>query len=205
MKKLLLVVGLLFVLCQSSSAQLSTLPCDSMQIDSVWLQQAGINRLMIRLKLPGNSGNFINYPFFSAVLNQFGDTIARGELFYFGQFGGSVQDYETLTLLNEAPAVMYLILRYESATCTFPYFLSTAGSALQISGSLQLYPNPAEEEVYLSNFPPGSSFFLYSSSGRQVAGGSLPSGQGRIPVQHLPQGLYRLLLSDGRSTAISRK
>jgi hypothetical protein len=205
MKKILLLTGLFFVLWQTSSAQLSTLPCDSMQIDSVWLQQAGINRLMIRLKLAGNSGNFINYPFFSAVLNQFGDTIARGELFYFGQFGGSVQEYETLSFLNEVPSVMYLVLRYDTLSCSFPYSAATAGQTIEKSRGPLLYPIPAEEEVFISNLASGSFCFLYNSTGGQVAFVSLPDGKGRIPLQELPKGLYRLLLSDGRSAVIIRK
>ena len=188
MKKCFITL-LLFSWFTSVTIAQDSIPCNRFQIDSVWLVQAGINRLMIRLHFSGNQTDFINYPYFKLVLNQFGDTIANGELFYFGQLGNSSQEYSTMTMLNELPPVMYLRFRYNDDSCNFVYV--TARLPDLNSGMPEIFPNPVRDKIFVRNNSGFASYAILDYLGRKVkTGRTEPSGG--IAATGLSPGFYFL-------------
>jgi hypothetical protein len=189
MKIILLSICLVLAFLQQGHGQSGSISCDSLRIDSVWLVQAGINRIAVRLQFLGNSTDFINYPYFPFIFNQFGDTIAKGEMGLFAQLGGTKQEYLNITLLNELPSVMYLRLRFNSDSCSFPWFPASSGLH-QAAAKLTCFPNPADDKVYLRTVNDREiQFSLTDSHGRMIKTGKATN---EIPISELSAGLYFL-------------
>ena len=95
---------------------------------------------------------------------------------------------------------------YSSAvSATIRSILSVPG----VEGSVRVYPNPASQEVRLTNLPAGARTYLYrlySLAGRQVAEGSLKGGAAAMDVSGLARGQYVLVLreEDGSETLRAR-
>jgi hypothetical protein len=189
MKIILLSICLGLAFLQQGHGQSGSISCDSLRIDSVWLIQAGINRIAVRLHFLGSSTDFISYPYFPFIFNQFGDTIAKGGMEFFGQLGGTKQEYLNITFLNELPPVMYLRLRFNSDSCSFPWFLASSGMH-QAAAKPTFFPNPADDKVYLRTVDEKEiQFTIADSLGRIVKTGKATN---EIPISEFPAGLYLL-------------
>lgn len=202
MKIILLSICLGLAFLQQGYGQSGSVSCDSLRIDSVWLVQASINRIAVRLQFLGNSTDFINYPYFPFIFNQFGDTIAKGEMEFFGQLGGTKQDYLNITLLNELPSVMYFRLRYDSDSCNFPYFLANSNLP-EAAAKPGIFPNPVNEKVILKNAGEKEiRFSITDKFGRMVKNGKASD---EIPVNGLPAGMYFLQLDQSLRRAFLKR
>ena len=156
----------------------------------------------MRLHFLGSSTDLINYPYFPFIFNQFGDTIAKGEMEFFGQLGGTKQDYLYITLLNELPSVMYLRLRYDSDSCNFPYFLANSNLP-EAAAKPGIFPNPVDEKVFLKNEGEKEiRFSITDQFGRMVKTGKASD---EIPVNGLPAGMYFLQLDQSLRRAFLKK
>lgn len=202
MKKLLFSGVLCIFLLTQAIGQ--TIPCDSMKVDSVWLVEAGINRIAVRMKMLGGNSDFINYPYFPYIFNQLGDTIARGEMFYFGQSGGTIQEYLNMTLLNELPPVIHLRFRFNSDSCDFTYALTSAQGISEFRQP-EIFPNPAGDEIHYQNFRRDQAFRLINSAGRILLSGILTGGKGKLDFSEIPAGIYQMLFSNGTAARIIRQ
>jgi hypothetical protein len=189
MKKCFITI-LLFSWFTSASLAQDSIPCNRFQIDSVWLVQAGINRLMVRLHFIGNQNDFINYPYFPLVVSQFGDTIATGEMEYFGQFGNSSQQYSTMTMLNELPPIIFLRFRYNNDSCNFKYII-TRLAGLDHSRIPEIFPNPVKDRIFVRNNSGFEGYAILDYLGKKVKTGRIEPGGG-IPATGLSPGLYFL-------------
>jgi hypothetical protein len=167
-----------------------SIPCNRFQVDSVWLVQAGINRLMVKLRFSGIQAEFINYPYFPLIMNQFGDTIATGELLYFGQAGNSSQVYSAMTMLNELPPVIYLRFRYDNDSCNF-VFVTVGLAESEKPQEPGFYPNPVKDRIFLQNPAESGAYEILDKLGRRMNAGKAESG-GVIPATGLPPGIYFL-------------
>jgi hypothetical protein len=67
--------------------------------------------------------------------------------------------------------------------------------------AFSLFPNPARDEARLLLPAGAASWTLLNPQGQAVAQGSLHGGQeARIPLAHLPAGLYHLRVRSGQQT-----
>lgn len=64
------------------------------------------------------------------------------------------------------------------------------------AGSLQVYPNPVTDAVYLRGLEPGQNIQLFDNSGRKIRSVTNSSDSERIDMSQLPSGSYFLRLSD---------
>lgn len=195
--RLLALILLLFVLVSPFSRAQPVIPCDSLKVDSVWLQQAGINRMMIRLQFRGFPNSIIGYPYFPAVLNQLGDTIAKGQMEFFGQAGGTSQIYSAITLLNELPVsqVIYLQLVFNSDTCLFPWIFTRLRADFSQASFIHFQEDRCV--IICRNFPAHTAYRIFNAAGTIVSAGVMEKGEGSIPFRGLPPGLYCLRTEDG--------
>ena len=69
-------------------------------------------------------------------------------------------------------------------------------------GGFSLYPNPARNEIILTNLPASFEISIYTADGRQVM---QETTSGRIDVSGLPDGLYLIRLMDNSSGKIYLK
>ena len=184
--------------------------CSLICVDSIGLDTLGPNQLQFRIQFQATSSAFINYPLIEAVVNESGDTIGRGALFYFGQFGGTSTIYSASTSLESLPenaASWNLVFRYDSVLCLIsaaPCSPAFASEKMQAS-PLKLFPSPATDMLNFTDFPENISFSIFSVDGKCHYHASSIPPERQIPVHALPEGIYMMKFSDGRQLKFSKK
>lgn len=142
------IVLQLFTL-SDSRAQVS---CNQFCIDDISMDTVpGVMNLTITLA--GDSSTFINYPYPEAVVDQNGDTIGNGFMFFFGQFGNSTAVYPCSTSLTVVPPGFEatVLFRYDTLTCLLPYPCLTQSTDLQpATPAFSVYPIPAKDFLQIS-------------------------------------------------------
>jgi len=139
----------------------------------------------------------VNYPHVSSLINSFGDTIASGSLFWFGQIGGTTQDYPVTLLPSAICTPNFLgysaVFVFDNDTCTLNFPCTTSITEESASNSnIKLFPNPASD--FLTIQPPidftetPAIFTLYDQTGRVVR--SLETTSNTINISDLPNGFY---------------
>lgn len=186
-----------FLLCGQAFSQIS---CSSFCADSVGIDTTGQNRFLISLDFSGAPSQFINYPWFPAVLHPDGDTIAKGQLEYFGQFGNSKQVYSAFTSLDFVPPQLNLIFRFDSLSCVLPYPCQLS-RAEKKSGSREWtwYPNPAREQIHLNGNIPAGNLQISNFQGQAVIQTDLKKNSGPVSLKELKPGIYSIRI--GQSPA----
>ena len=102
--KVSFVCCLLF--CQHLSAQIN---CNAFCIKNVSIDTvANPNLLSYTISFNGNSSQFINYPYVSALTDLNSDTVGTGTLSFFGHIGGTDETYEVSTIVDTQ--YVYLII-----------------------------------------------------------------------------------------------
>ena len=61
----------------------------------------------------------------------------------------------------------------------------------------ELYPNPAEDELFIKSDHPCKQFQIFNSLGKKVLAQKVESQKFRISVSDLPKGMYTLQLLGG--------
>ena len=74
--------------------------CDAFSVSGLALDTFNVNNTLVNIQMDGNDSVMANYPYVSVVTNCMGDTIATGNMFFFGQIGGTEQGYP-VTLIPE--------------------------------------------------------------------------------------------------------
>lgn len=113
-------------------------------------------QLMISVALDGDGSTFINYPYPELLIDDNGDTVATGSMFFFGQFGGTTNQYPCSTSLSLIPPGFTgtVVFNYDSLSCRLPYpcTAQTVGSA-DSRGRLSVFPNPSTASVLVKGLP----------------------------------------------------
>ncbi len=68
-----------------------------------------------------------------------------------------------------------------------------------------LYPNPAKEEINIEGAQPHTTYRLCNAVGNVVQHGGLKQNSNTITINHLPPGLYLLVLTDGEGVRTVHK
>ncbi|MGB0391082.1 MAG: T9SS type A sorting domain-containing protein, partial [Salibacteraceae bacterium] len=68
-------------------------------------------------------------------------------------------------------------------------------------GDLNIYPNPATNEVFVSALDKPTIYHIYDMSGKEIQQGEIYI-DGRISLQNVPKGMYVLLVGDKRNKII---
>lgn len=75
--------------------------------------------------------------------------------------------------------------------------LTSAINEVAAAGSLlQVYPNPAQDYIRVTNTGNGQTYTLYSAEGRVLTTGTLASADAQIDVSTLSKGLYVIRISN---------
>lgn len=153
--------------------------------------------IQITIEMTGSNSDFANYPHVSSLINSFGDTIASGSLFWFGQIGGTTQDYPVTLLPSAICTPNFLgysaVFIFDNDTCTlsFPCTTSITEESTN-SSSVTLFPNPAfdfltiQSPIDFSATP--AIITLYDQTGRLVK--TIETTSSNINISDLPNGFY---------------
>ena len=78
--------------------------------------------------------------------------------------------------------------------------LITSNQEREVKSNLYLYPNPAQNNLFLKNAPSGTAYKIMDGMGREVNSGTYETDE--ISIVTLPTGLYSLLCGDRRFTFV---
>ncbi len=180
MKIGLFVVGFLFpflVLAQGN------FPCSSFCVTEVTLDP--VNGIWsVNISFEGSSNDFVNYPYVAWMQNSAGDTVAQGQMEYFGQLGGTSQVYHPDALSADFSSGLIFFV-FDQDTCALAYPCSTVGvkNTNQVELSVACLPDGwlwnASEKI--------ESVLLYGIDGKQVGSWNQTNF---VSFQSLPSGPY---------------
>jgi hypothetical protein len=155
--------------------------------------------IQITIEMTGSSSDFVNYPHVSLLINSFGDTIASGNLYWFGQFGGTTIDHPVTLLPNAICTPNFLgysaVFVFDDNTCTLTFPCTTSITEESTSNSnITLFPNPASDYFTIqspTDFTKTPAIVtLYDQTGRVVK--LLETTSNTINISDLPNGIYIL-------------
>jgi hypothetical protein len=155
---------------------------------------------LINIQLEGSATDFMNYPIVTSVTDCNGNVIATGNLFYFGQFGQSVQGYP-VSLINGPicyPITAEFIfgdMNLVNDTCQLIYNGPVSAISENELNSTNAFYNSSLREIQItSNNINGTSYSLYNSTGQLVKSGTCSSTISRIGLEGYSIGIYILQL-----------
>lgn len=153
---------------------------------------------------------FINYPHVVQILDASNAVVATGQMFFFGQFGNSTQEYPiTTSVTNWSNFVGTVIFLYDNDTCYLPYPCAVNPSSVSESQPLlnvAVYPNPAQNVLYISLPDPALDYNIsvVDANGRALFQYNNRTGSSvQIDTRAWPSGIYTvtILSNDGKFVA----
>ncbi|MFM7902834.1 MAG: T9SS type A sorting domain-containing protein, partial [Bacteroidota bacterium] len=130
-------------------------------------------------------------------INSFGDTIASGNLYWFGQIGGTTIDYPVTLLPTAICTPNFLgysaVFVFDDDTCTLTFPCTTSiTEESENNSNITLFPNPASDNITIqspTDFTETPAIItLYDQKGRVVK--SLETTSNTINISDLPNGFY---------------
>jgi hypothetical protein len=182
----------------SGWAQTVVFTCSDISIASVTANEFDSTTTLINIQLEGSSADFMNYPMVTSVTDCNGNVIATGNLFYFGQFGQSVQGYP-VSLINGPicyPITAQFIfgdMNLVNDTCQLTYAGPVSEIGENESNAINAFYNSSLKEIQItSNNMNGTPYQLYNSTGQLVKSGACFSTVSRISMEGYSNGIYIL-------------
>jgi len=195
-KNIILFASLLFTF--SGRAQTGVFSCADISITSVTANEFDSTTTLINIQLEGSAADFMNYPMVTSVTDCNGNVISTGSLFYFGQFGQSVQGYP-VSLINGPicyPITAEFIfgdMNLVNDTCQLTYAGPVSAIGEIDSNSTNAFYNSSLREIQItSNNINGTTYSLYNSTGLLVKSGTCSSTISRIGLEGNSNGIYIL-------------
>lgn len=161
----------------------SSIPCASFCVTEVTLDSIN-NQWNVNLDFEGTTSDFINYPYVSLMINAAGDTVAIGQMEYFGQIGGTSQVYHPAVVSGDFETGQIFFV-YDQDTCVLNFPCASAGIAYN-QNSLVAVAYASEGWLWQSN-EPIASIELYSAQGALVGSWKNTS---YVSFLNLPSGAY---------------
>jgi hypothetical protein len=193
----LLTIVAATLLSATSIAQ--ALNCDLFTITSIEPDSLNANNTIINIQMAGNSNDFINYPFIPVVWDCNGDTVATGNMFFFGQMGQSTLGYPVTALSDDVclPITLQFVYGDEQLvndTCLLTFGGNTLSAQSLTDNNLAIYPNPTTDHVRINTHAQltNSPFTLFDATGRAVLSGKFIEGGTTLSLEGLPAGVYFL-------------
>lgn len=167
------------------------------------------NILQVSVSFSGSAASFANYPYISALIDCNGDTLGAGNIFWFGQFGQSTQDYPVQTngALPCEPFTAVFIYADNfgvSDTCMLSGGLSSVTK--QVSSSFVAYPNPAKKQVQIlvPDNMLGSSIELVDITGKVLCFSSVSTNLLSLDIENYEKGSYIIRILDKNGSHFSK-
>lgn len=102
MNRLVSIFVTLYFWLSGNGLYSQTIDCSDFSILGFGPDTLTEGNFVLHVRMEGETTDFINYPFISVVLDCNGDTVATGNMNFFGQFGQSVQSYPVTGILSSA-------------------------------------------------------------------------------------------------------
>lgn len=198
MKNLILILPFVCTLITHNAlAQLPSVSCDDFSITDIVQDPSNSSQYLISIQFNAVNTAFINMPFVSSLLDENNDTIASGNMNFFGQNGGTEQDYMVTSNGNGNmnASQFTAVFIYNSDTCylTFPGNNTASQDVINSEQELSLSPNPVQSHLHVT-VPSanliGATFNVFDFSGKSVLTGRINSMNTTIDLEDLESGMY---------------
>ena len=203
MKSLLLSFNLLLGIILTSNISAQNVTCELFSITGLEPDTFNVNNTMVNIAMSGEFSLFANYPFILSVRDCDGDVIATGDIYYFGQIGGTEQGYPVTSIPENVclPITIQFIYGndlFETDTCYFSYGSTGITYAAKDNMELSAFPIPAAHEIQLASNTDiiGESFVIFSSTGKTMKTGIIDAQNARIDLRNLQSGFYVLTVGE---------
>jgi hypothetical protein len=156
---------------------------------------------LINIEMAGDPFDQINYPLVTAVTDCNGDTIATGELVFFGQLGQTTLGYPVSIIGSDVCYPLSVHFFYgtddvfpQGETCILNLDDSNLSLEEKSRSQLSAYPNPTSSEIRISATSEikNEMYFMYNSVGHLLSKGYLASNDWIINMVDFPKGMYML-------------
>lgn len=175
-----------------------TSSCGDFTIVNIAADSINQNTLQISINYNGPSNAIVNYPYISALLDCNGDTVATGNMFWFGQLGQSTIEYPVLSN-NGTPCqpltaiFIYGDINMVNDTCLLSFNGST-GITENPDSKIHVFPNPTADFIHIlfPNQALGAFAELSDVFGRIRWRRKIDETHTTLDLGELPQGTYYL-------------
>lgn len=200
MKRIIFLLSFIAFSGVHSQSYSQTNWCGDFSITGITSDSIDPNTLQISIAFSASASSFANYPYIAAIIDCQGDTVATGNMFWFGQFGQSTIDYPVLS--NGAiPCEPYtaVFLYSDNSGQTDTCFLNSNGTSSidnAVEQSWRISPNPAED-VLLLQLPQvalGAELLLMDISGKLMLEKQVSELSMSINISEIPRGTYFIRL-----------
>ncbi len=195
-------ISLLLLLTGVQTTTLAqSIVCSDFTIDSLFRDPQDTQILQVRLRFQNTPQTFINYPHITALMDCNGDTFAKGTMNFFGQFGGTQQNYP-LNLIKETfcepfTAVFVYSTNIEPDTCLLG-ISAPLWTSPKTKVCFRLYPNPSTGQIYIDGIQTADnlSFIkLYDARGRLLRNVLLGERLHEFDISELHKGFYYIQIN----------
>jgi len=175
--------------------------CGDFSITGITNESIDPNILQISIAFSASTSTFANYPYISAIIDCQGDTVATGNMFWFGQFGQSTIDYPVLSNGTSPCEPFSAVFIYaDNAGASDTCILSGGSSSLENREifSIHAFPNPTNNQVQIlvPDKYLGSTIGLFDITGKLIYSSPISAGLFSIDLEKCEKGTYVLRLLD---------
>lgn len=202
MKFILITTFILFL----STLQAQPYSCDSFCVKNIYIDTAG--QMIVSIHFAGDENDYINYPHIDAVISASGDTVAQGELWFFGQVGGTTSEHPAATTLDEIPDgfTANVHFRYDDTLCVLSYPCMTTSVDIITDRDLSISPNPMTTHAFISldHLFNNGVYRIYNLQGLLLKENYFAGQEIYLERGNLISGLYILVIQSGNTLLRSR-
>lgn len=195
------------LVCAYSSFSQDIVSCSDFSITAVSPDTLNAGDFLISIQSQSAANTIINYPKVAAVINGQGDTVATGDLFFFGQLGETTQDYPVTVTGALTIFPLTVIFTYGTTagddTCVLSFGTSSLFESEKSAPLLSVFPNPTSVSLHIHapDHPWGFRFFIRDIHGKTLMMRDVPSAEDVIDLSGLPKGIYSVHLANSFSSA----
>lgn len=195
-------ITLLLTLIAFQSLTAQTITCQNFCITDIRMDTANPNTMIFTMFFSGSSSDFINYPYFSYMINANADTVGTSGMNAFGQFGNTSHEYSMSTTLDSVPNPFLdtLYFQYDTTFCLLTFPCSTAFRLNDSKARVTVYPNPSPGNfrIAFQGIPETTySLAVYSPLGVCMLRSTEREAHSTINLTGFAAGLYLLQLDFG--------
>ena len=194
----------------SMAANSQTIECNEFSILGFGPDESNAGNSIVQLYMEGDSSAFISYPYISVVKDCNGDTIAEGELNFFGQVGFTTLGYPITSLGNPICypinfEFIYINTNFETDTCQLTLNTNTATvESIQIEKSFSVFPNPTSNQMRIqtNSLKTGTTYAMYDYTGKSIFSGTIISENTLLDMSSFSKGMYFLTIGNNLEETI---
>jgi hypothetical protein len=189
-------------------------PCNLFAVTGIEPDTLNPANTLINIEMAGDPFDQVNYPFVIAVTDCNGDSMAAGEMVFFGQLGQTTQGYPVSALGNDVCFPITVEFFFGTTNQSFPdgttCLLTFDGHGLSVpdvkADQFSIFPNPAYSEIQLSynQSITGKAYGVFNTTGGVVLSGTLSDTNARIDLSALPEGVY-IVMVDGSAKRVVKE